>query len=201
MDKHFIITVGRELGSGGRLIGEQLAKKLNISFYDRALIMRASKETGLSYSFFENTEENINPILTGGLLSDYYQDNFSNESLFQMESNVILEIAEQESAVIVGRGADYVLRQHPHCLNVFITANIAERIAQVSEYQNINAEKALALIEKVDKKRAAFYNFFSTKKWGAAQTYDLCINSSVLGLEKTTDFIMQFANEKFSMIK
>ncbi len=201
MDKHFIITVGRELGSGGRLIGEQLAKKLNISFYDRALIMRASKETGLSYSFFENTEENINPILTGGLLSDYYQDNFSNESLFQMESNVILEIAEQESAVIVGRGADYVLRQHPHCLNVFITANIAERIAQVSEYQNINAEKALALIEKVDKKRAAFYNFFSTKKWGAAQTYDLCINSSFLGLEKTTDFIMQFANEKFSMIK
>ena len=201
MDKHFIITVGRELGSGGRLIGEQLAKKLNISFYDRALIMRASKETGLSYSFFENTEENINPILTGGLLSDYYQENFSNESLFQMESNVILEIAEQESAVIVGRGADYVLRQHPHCLNVFITANIAERIAQVSEYQNINAEKALALIEKVDKKRAAFYNFFSTKKWGAAQTYDLCINSSVLGLEKTTDFIMQFANEKFSMIK
>ncbi len=199
MENKYIITVGRELGSGGRIIGEQLAKKLKISFYDNALIMRASKESGLSCSFFESSEENINPILTGGLVSDFYQDNFSNESLFQIESNVILEVAEQESAVIVGRGADYVLRHHPHCLNIFITARPSDRIKRVMEYQQINEAKAHALIEKVDRKRAAFYNFFSNKKWGAAQSYDLCINSSILGIDRTTDYIIRYANERFSL--
>lgn len=199
MNEKYIITIGRQLGSGGRTIGEQLARRLGINCYNKELIMRASDESGLSRSFFEKVDEEFNPVLTGGLLSDFFQDHFSNESFFQIQSEVIREIAAQESAVIVGRCADYVLREHPRCLNIFVSADTCDRIKHVAGYQNISEEKARAVIEKMDKKRASFYNYFSNKEWGSARSYDLCINSSALGLEKTTDLIQELVRMKFGL--
>lgn len=200
MDEKFIITVGRQLGSGGRIIAKEVARILGISFYDKELIQRVSVESGVSSKFFEKADESVNPALTGGLLTEFFQDVFlSNESLFQMQSDVIRKIAETESAVFVGRCADYILRDHPHSVHLFISANIEDRVDRVAKYQGISAEKSLALIEKTDKKRAAFYNYYSNKTWGAAKSYDLCINTSAMGIEATTDFVLDFVKKKLNI--
>lgn len=200
MNEKFIITVGRQLGSGGRVIAKELARILGISFYDKELIQRVSIDSGVSSSFFEKADESVNPALTGGLLTDFFQDIFlSNESLFLMQSEVIRKIAETESAVIVGRCADYVLRDHPRSVHLFITANLNDRVERVAKYQEVSVEKSLALVEKTDKKRAAFYNYYSNKTWGAAKSYDLCINSSALGIENTTGFVLEFIKQKLNL--
>lgn len=200
MNEKFIITVGRQLGSGGRIIAKELAQVFGISFYDKELIEKVSADSGLSSSFFERADESVNPSLTGGLLTDFFQDVFlSNESLFQMQSDVIRKITETESAVFVGRCADYVLRDHPHFVHLFIAANLDDRVARVANYYSISEEKSLALIEKTDKTRAAFYNYYSNKTWGAAKSYDLCINTSALGMEATTNFVLDFVRQKLNL--
>ncbi len=200
MNEKFIITVGRQLGSGGRIIAKELAQILGISFYDKELIQRVSAESGVSSKFFEKADETAYPALTGGLLTDFFQDVFlSNESLFQLQSDVIRKIAETEPAVFVGRCADYILRDHPRAVHLFISANIDDRVERVAKYQGISAEKSLALIEKTDKKRASFYNFYSNKTWGAAKSYDLCINTSALGMDATTDFVLDFIRKKLNL--
>ena len=200
MNEKFIITVGRQLGSGGRIIAKELSQILGISFYDKELIQRVSVESGVSSKFFEKADESVNPALTGGLLTDFFQDVFlSNESLFQLQSEVIRKIAETESAVFVGRCADYVLRDHPRSVHLFISANIDDRVERLAKYQGISAEKSLALIEKTDKKRAAFYNYYSNKTWGAAKSYDLCINTSALGMDATTSFVLDFVRKKLNI--
>lgn len=200
MNGKFIITVGRQLGSGGRVIAQELSRILGISFYDKELIQRVSVESGVSSKFFEKADESVNPALTGGLLTEFFQDVFlSNESLFQMQSDVIRKIAETESAVFVGRCADYVLRDHPNAVHLFISANLEYRIERVAKYQGISHEKSLTMIEKTDKKRAAFYNYYSNKTWGAAKSYDLCINTSALGIEATTGFALDFIKQKLNL--
>lgn len=200
MNEHFIINVGRQLGSGGHLIGQMLAKKLDIAFYDSELIRLAATESGLSKEMFEHADEKVSPKLGGGLTSDYFQQNyFSSEMLFKLQSDVTLEIASRESAVLVGRCTDYVLRDFPRCLNVFVTADMPDRIKRVMEYEHTTEEKAIALIAKTDKKRAEYYNYYSNKTWGVAATYHLCLNSSTLGLEKTTDYILNFTKDKFNL--
>ncbi len=200
MNEKFIITVGRQLGSGGRIIARELSRILGVSFYDKELIQRVSVDSGVSSKFFEKADETVNPALTGGLLNEFFQDVFlSNESLFQMQSDVIRKIAETESAVFVGRCADYVLRDHPHAVQLFFSANPDDRIERVAKYQEISHEKSLALIEKTDKKRASFYNYYSNKTWGAAKSYDLCINTSALGIEATTGFVLDFIRKKLNL--
>lgn len=200
MNEKFIITVGRQLGSGGRIIAKELSQILGISFYDKELIQRVSIESGVSSKFFEKADESVNPALTGGLLTDFFQDVFlSNESLFQLQSDVIRKIAETESAVFVGRCADYVLRDHPRSVHLFISANIGDRVERLAKYQGIFAEKSQALIEKTDKKRASFYNYYSNKTWGAAKSYDLCINTSALGMDATTGFVLDFVKKKLNI--
>ena len=200
MNEKFIITVGRQLGSGGRIIAKELAQILGISFYDKELIQRVSVESGVSSKFFENADESVNPALTGGLITEFFQDVFlSNESLFQMQSDVIRKIAETEPAVFVGRCADYILRDHPHAVHLFVSANIDDRIERVAKYHGISAEKSVALIEKTDKKRASFYNYYSNKTWGAAKSYDLCINTSALGIEASTAFVLDFVKKKLNL--
>ncbi len=194
---HFCITIGRQLGSGGSLIGERLAAKLNIPFYDKELIMLASKESGVGKEFFEKFDETTRHRLFGGLLgmrsslideiyTNYYM---SNESLFQIQSNVIRELAGQGSCLFIGRCADYVLSKHRNCLNVFIYAGMEDRVKRIAEVQQLEYGKAREQIIKTDKKRAAYYNYFSNKKWGAAESYHLCINSSFTGIEGATDCI------------
>jgi len=207
MNENFVINIGRQLGSGGREIGQKVASAMGIAFYDKELIRIASKKSGLKEEFFERVDEKKRFSLFSGLLglrnpfteenySDYY---LSNESLFKIQSDVIRSLAEQGSCIFVGRCADYVLKDHPGCLNVFISADLTDRVRRVSEIQHITAEQAQALIEKTDKKRSGYYSYFSGKVWGDAGSYHLCINSSFLGIDETAVFIGSFARKKFGL--
>jgi len=207
MKRDYVITIGRQLGSGGRIIGEKLASQLGISFYDKELIQIASQESGLGKEYFEQADEKKSFSVFGGLFGlrgtmadepflTYY---LNNETLFKIQSDVIRRLAEKGSCLFVGRCADYVLSDNPRCLNVFISANMNDRVRRIAELQKMTAEKAGDYIEKADKKRSGYYNYFSNKEWGAADTYHLCVNSSVLGIDETVAFIRQFAEKRFSL--
>lgn len=181
MTHHRIITIGRELGSGGKLIGESLSRKLNIPCYDKELIQMASAKSGLGKELFEKADEKVNLGLINYL---------NNDSLFQIQSNVILELAQKGPCIFVGRCADYILRENPNSFSLFITAAITDRIRRISETSGISSKEAERMIEQIDRKRAQYYDFFTNKTWGMANSYDLCINSSLLGIELTVDLII-----------
>ena len=207
MNKDYVITIGRQLGSGGRIIGEKLAAQLGISFYDKELIQIAAQESGLGKEFFEKADEKKGYSIFGGLFGwrgaiadepfSYYYLN--DETLFKIQSDVIRGLAEKGSSLFVGRCADYVLKDYHRCLNVFISADMNDRIKRIAKVQNLPADKARDFIEKADKQRSGYYNYFSNKAWGAADTYHICINSSILGIDETVVFIRQFAEKKFSL--
>ena len=209
MNNHYVINLGRQLGSGGKVIGEMIAKRLNISFYDRELIQLAADESGLCKEFFEKADERAQQSLIGGLFSARipfitdgtipYGSCLNNDSLFKIQSDVIRELAENQSCLFVGRCADYILRDHPRQVNIFISAAKEARIQRLMQLHEINAEQAEEMIEKADKKRAAYYNYYSYKTWGAASTYHLCVDSSVLGIEKTVDYVLEFIQAKLSI--
>ncbi|MDR0367777.1 MAG: cytidylate kinase-like family protein [Bacteroidales bacterium] len=206
--KQHIINIGRQFGSGGRQIGEALAKKMNFSFYDKELIHLASKESGLGKEFFEKFDEKSRFGLLGGFLGfrtginadEFVNSHLNHESLFRIQSNVIRELAEQQSCVFVGRCADYILREYPLCINVFITADLDDRIERVAKRQNIHKDKIPDLLEKTDKRRAEYYNFYTNKTWGNAKSYHICINSSVLGIDETVEAIIRFAKHRFGTL-
>lgn len=202
----FIINIGRSLGSGGRAIGHILAKDFDIAYYDREILNLAANESGFCAEVFERNDEknrflrtlgNIIPFIGGG--ATYYDNELSNENLFRIQSEAIRKAAADHSCIFIGRCADYVLRDNPRCVNVFITANMEDRIASVMKWNNCSAEKAQEIIEKGDSERASFYNFYSSGTWGAASTYHLCINSSVLGIEETAVLIKNFVIQKLNL--
>ena len=205
MENTFVITIGRQLGSGGREIGEQIAKRFGIAFYDRELIELAAQQSGLGKEFFEKAEEQKGHGLFAGVMDLYgafraesYTGNYlSNETLFNIQSSVIRELAGRESAVFIGRCADYVLKEHQRAMNVFICAEMEERIARIAEIQQVAKKKAREIIIKTDKQRAAYYNYFTEKTWGAAESYHLCINSSILGIDETVAVICHIARIKY----
>jgi len=205
MEQKIVINIGRQFGSGGRIIGEKLSALMNIPFFDKELILIASQESGLGKEFFENFDEKSSHSIFGGLFGlrgafsdEMVPNNFlSNETLFKIQSDVIRDLAEKQSCIFVGRCADYVLKDHPHCLNLFVSANIDDRIKRIAEKENLPENKAKDLIEKTDKKRASYYNYYSNKVWGAAGSYHLCINSSFLGIDESVDFIKEFAEKRF----
>lgn len=199
----FVINIGRSLGSGGRAIGRLLQKELNIAYYDREILNLAAKESGLCAEVFEHADEknrflrtlgNMIPFIGGS--ESFYPGELSEENLFRIQADAIRKAAADHSCIFIGRGADYVLRDFPRCVNVFVTADMNDRIRAVCQHENVNEQKARERIEQVDKARARFYNFFTSGTWGAAATYDLCINSSILGMEGSADFIIQFALKK-----
>ena len=196
MEKNHVICIGRQLGSGGHEIGERLASRLGYSFFDKELIKLASIESGLCSDVFEKADEKINHAMFDGIFN--LSDNcLSNEALFKIQSDVIRKLAEKGSSVFVGRCADYVLKDYHGVISVFISANIGDRITRVMKHNDLSVNEAHSLIEKTDKKRAAYYNFYSNKIWGKADSYDLCINSSVLGVDETINFLNRFVEEKF----
>lgn len=199
----FIINIGRSLGSGGRAIGHILAKEFNIAYYDREILNLAAKESGFCPEVFERSDEknrflrtlgNIIPFFGGG--STYYNNELSNENLFRLQSKAIRKAAADHSCIFIGRCADYVLRDFPRCVNVFITADMTDRISSVVKRNGCTENEARSIIERGDKERADFYNFYSSGTWGAASTYHLCINSSVLGIDRTAEYIKQFIIDK-----
>ena len=204
--KHMIINVGRQVGAGGQEIGRMLAEDFDAKFYDRELLNLAAKESGFSEKFFKQNDEkkgflrgllNVQtPHLSGGNL---YGSNFSQERLFQFQSDAIRKAAQEDSCVFLGRCADYVLRDFDNVVNVFITASMDFRIQLVSKVKELDDEHARKLIEHVESRRAQYYNYYTGKKWGAAESYDLCIDASILGLEETEKLIAEFIRKKFRL--
>ena len=204
--KHIIINVGRQLGSGGHDIGRMLALDFQAKYYDRELLNLAAKESGFSEKFFEQNDEKKGFLkglfnmqtshVSGGSM---YKTNFSQESLFQFQSDAIQKAAKEGSCVFVGRCADYILRDFPNTVNIFITASMKYRIQQIMNKQHMEYEEARKFIESKESKRAAHYNYYTGKKWGAAESYDLCIDSSVLGFVETEKIIAEFIRKKFNI--
>ena len=204
--KHIIINVGRQVGAGGQEIGRMLAQDFEAKFYDRELLNLAAKESGFSEKIFKQNDEkkgflrglfNIQaPHMIGGSL---YGSNFSQDSLFQFQSDAIRKAASEGSCVFLGRCADYILRDFDNVVNVFITASIDFRVELVSKVKGLDADHARRLIEQVESRREQYYNYYTGKKWGAAESYDLCIDSTVLGLAETEKMIAAFIRKRWEI--
>ena len=207
MTDRYVITIGRQLGSGGREIGQKLSERLGIAFYDKELIRLASKQSGLKEEFFERVDEQkhfslfpgilgVRTSLTDDFFSNYY---LSNESLFRIQSEVMKKLAAQGPCIFVGRCADYVMKEVKECLNLFISSDADDRIRRIAASHNISESKAKDLVERTDKGRSGYYHYFSGKTWGAAESYHLCINSSLLGIDETVRMIHHVAATRFGL--
>ena len=197
----FVITIGRQFGSGGRSIGQKLAQRLTIGFYDKELISLAAKESGINPEVFDSVDERAANSLLYSLSMGMYSfgNGFSmmgdlpvNDKLYLLQHKLIRQIAEKESCVIVGRCADYVLRDLPGCVNIFIYADMEYRKEESVKKHGIDAARAEHIINKTDKNRANYYSFYSGRKWGMAENYDLCVNSAKLSEEKIVDLIVAY---------
>lgn len=194
MGKKIIINIGRQFGCGAKDIAVVLGKKLGIQVYDGELINKAAQESGLSPEIFKKSDEKKLFSLSSMLTIGYYTENVTSYSnLFKIQSETILKIAADDSAIIVGRCADYILREHRNCLNVFLTSPLEERMKRACGRNETTPEEAEDFVTKKDRDRADYYNQFTLGNWGQAETYDLCIDSSILGIEGTADFIIDFA--------
>lgn len=202
--QHTIINIGRQFGAGGLQIATYIGETLGIPVYDKELIGKAAEKSGFSKEFFEHRDEKrgfklFQNMFGAGRTSGISHNYINDDSFFRMQCSVIREIAESGSAIFVGRASNYVLRDM-RCLNVFLCSPIANRIKRVAERLNISASEAEALIQKKEKERKEFYNFFTFGEWGDSSNYDLCINSSVLGIEGTANYIVEFG-KKAGIIK
>ena len=198
MNEKLIINIGRQFGGGGLGVADELGKRLGIPVYDKELITKAAQESGFSAEFFEQTDEKKSFFSFSTFFGSGYgvtEDFISDRGLFKIQSQTIEHIAEQGSAVIVGRCADYILRERKNTLNVFLTSPDEIRAKRISERKDISIEDAAKLIEEKDKKRAEYYNYYTFGNWGVASNYDLCIDSSILGIEGTAEFIIDFARK------
>jgi cytidylate kinase len=206
MNDNLIITIGRQFGSGGREVGKIVAELLGINYYDKELILEASKASGLCTECFERVDEKapnrfLNALSMGWLsgASGMPADGWSDDMIFRVQADVIRDIADKHSAVIVGRCADYILREHPGCVSVFIHANETDCARRIMMRNNgVSMIEARTLAQKRNKIRASYYNFYTDKVWGDGASYDLCINSSVLSSQAIAELIVDFAKKKLS---
>lgn len=197
MEKKLIINIGRQFGGGGLGVASELGRRLEIPVYDKELITKAAQDSGFSAELFEQSDEKRRIFSLSAIFTSIYSsptDNYmSDKGLFEIQCTTIRKIAEQGSAIIVGRCSDYVLRDMDCVLNVFLTSPLSERVKRICERHNLCEEQAEALILQKDKAREEYYNYYTFGNWGVASTYDLCIDSSKLGIEGTADFIIDFA--------
>lgn len=204
MDERTVITIGREFGSGGHEIGMKLAEKLGIKCYDKELLELAAKESGLCEELFASQDEKpTNSFLYSLVMDTYslgytnsYVDKPINHKVFLAQFDAIKKLAERESCVIVGRCADYALEDNPYAVSVFIKASLDERVQRIKRIYELNDSKAADLIQKTDKRRASYYNYYSSKKWGEAKSYNLCIDSGLVGVDGAIDMILKFIELK-----
>lgn len=205
MKKGYCITIGRQFGSGGREIGKALAKKLSVDFYDRELISLAAKESGIDPEFFESIDEKATNSLLYSLSMGLYSfgNSFSamgdlpvNDKLYLLQHKIIKKLAAEGPCVIVGRCADYVLKDNPNRISIFIHANLEFRKEKAIQTHGIDKARAEQIVLKTDKTRANYYSFYSGAKWGLAENYDLCIDSSKMSQDQIVDVIIEYVKIK-----
>lgn len=198
MEKKIIINIGRQFGGGGLGVAYELGKKLGIPVYDKELIAKAAQDSGFSKGIFEESDEKKRFFSLSSIFASRFGDTenyMSDRGLFKMQSETIRKIAEQGSAIIVGRCSDYILRDMECTLDVFLTSPLEVRAARIAERSGLSLKEAEKLAEEKDKNRAEYYNYYTFTDWGVASTYDLCLDSSVLGIEGTADLIIEFARK------
>lgn len=188
-----IITISREFGSGGRFIGEEVAKKLGIAYYDKNIINQIAEESGLSPDYIQESAE-LSPK-KGLFAYAFARRDITGKSLedmvYEAQRKVILELADKESCVIIGRNADFILKDRDDVLNVFIHGDTPEKIQRITRLYNVEEQKAVKMMVDIDKRRMANYNFYTNQKWGKADNYTLCLNSSQLGYDRCEKIIME----------
>lgn len=202
MDK-IIINIGRQFASGGRYISKKLCEEFGCRYFDKEILDLAAKESGFSPDVFKKNDEKKSFVHTlfhlhAPMLSDdnFYNNKFSEESLFKFQCDAIQKAASEGSCLFIGRCADYVLRNEPNTVSIFLTADMNDRISRTMERCHTDEETAQKTISKKDSSRASYYNYYTGKKWGAAESYDLCVNTSILGLDETVDFIADFIRRR-----
>lgn len=198
-----VITIGREFGSGGKYIGEEVAKRLNIKFYDKELLERVSKEENIYQSILEkNDEKNAKGFWYTMTMASFsntdsvnsFSDLPFNEQVFLKQLRVIQNIAKKESCVIVGRCSNIILKDYPNVKNVFVYASDMNfKINRKVEFANLSEKEVTRRIIKIDKQRASYYNYFTNEKWGDRSGYDLMIDTSKLGIENSIKLIVEYA--------
>ena len=203
-----IITIGRQLGSGGLEIGRLLAERLNLAFYDKELLTEAARHSGICPECFQQVDEQAKRTFGGvgifgmrfpfvGDGNTSYNSMISGDHLFLIQSETIVKLAENEQgAVFVGRCADYVLRHRDDVVSVFITANEADRVKRLCDRRVCTEAEARDMMKKVDKQRSAYYDYYASREWGVASSYDICLNSSLLGIEGTVEAIINIVKGK-----
>ena len=200
-ENKMIITIGRQFGSAGREIGQVLAKEYDIPLYDKEMLKRAAKESGICEEIFETHDERPTNSFLYSLVMDTYSLGYSsggysdmpiNHKVFLAQFDTIKKIADEGPCILVGRCADYALEDYKNVLNVFIYADLDVRIRRIARIYNLTDAKAKDMILKTDKKRSSYYNYYTNKEWGAAKSYDLCINSGKLGVDGTAKAIMEY---------
>ncbi|MCI8998454.1 MAG: cytidylate kinase-like family protein [Muribaculaceae bacterium] len=198
----FVITVGRQFGSGGRELGKALAEALEIEYYDKELLVESAKLAGVNPEYFEKKDERF-PTFLQGLFSFsmgvtpmcYYTgaSSISDDGLYKSISDFLLKTSREKSFVVVGRSADYILREHPRCVNIFVHAPMEECVKRITSRNDaIDEAKAAAMAKKTNKWRAEYYNFFTDKEWGNAKSYDLTLDSSLMSMEKNVELIKEY---------
>lgn len=202
-----VIAIGRQFGSGGRELGRILADRLGIKYYDKELLVEAARQAGLSHEFFERSDERFPSFLSGifsfalgyNSMSLYSgSSSISDESIYRAQSDFIRELGNRESCVIVGRTADYVLRDHPRLVSVFVhapTDKCVERIMRRGDFES--EEKARNHAAKINRLRSEYYNFYTDRTWGAASSYDMTVDTSRLTMEETADLIVTYLSHRF----
>lgn len=200
-----IITIGRQFGSAGREIGYKVADDLGIKLYDKEMLDRASKESGICQELFETHDEKPTNSFLYSLVMDTYSLGYSsgsytdmpiNHKVFLAQFDAIKKIADEGPCILVGRCADYALEEYDNVLTLFIHASMDARIRRIARIYDLTDAKAKDMIIKIDKKRSSYYNYYSNKKWSSADSYHMCLDSSVLGIEGTAEAIKKLVELK-----
>ncbi|HJD33806.1 MAG TPA: cytidylate kinase-like family protein [Candidatus Mediterraneibacter tabaqchaliae] len=205
MKTNTIITIGREYGSAGREIGYKVAEAFGIKLYDKEMLARAAKESGICEEIFQSHDEKPTNSFLYSLVMDTYSMGYSgntytdmpiNHKVFLAQFDAIKKIADEGPCILVGRCADYALESYPNVVSVFIHADLQSRIRRIARLYDLTDAKAKDVIVKTDKKRASYYNYYTNKKWSDAESYELCLTSSELGIEGTAQAIIDYVNLK-----
>ena len=207
MDKNIVITIARQYGSGGRTIAQMLSERLGIHYYDKELLRLASEDSGINEDLFRNADEKIkntklfkiaHSVYHGELIPPESEDFTSMENLFNYQAKIIKKLAEQdESCIIVGRCAEYVLKDYDNVLSVFIHAPKEYCLEQAAGKQSMSPKELEKYVQKVDKRKADYYRYYTGLEWTDARNYDLCLDSSKLGFERCVDEIIAYMNVRF----